>query len=401
MILEIKNRIRQIQHGELPDGYQKTKLSISPAEWSTYQMKDLYSERKEPGIEGLPVLSVSIHDGISDDELDEDELGKKIRRIADKSQYKRVKPGDLVFNMMRAWQGAIGVVKTEGMVSPAYIVATPNDKVYPPFMDHYMKTPRMIGIINRQSYGVTDFRKRLYWDSFAPISCAIPSIVMQQRISEILTLQDRIIELKEKLISKKQQQKKYLMQQLLTGKKRLPGFSEAWNTLELEDIFDYFQPTPYLVNSTDYNNDYPTPVLTAGKTFILGYTAETEGIYYDVPAVIFDDFTTDSKYVDFPFKTKSSAMKILKAKKGFNIIFVYEAMQLIHFIVGGHERHWITKYSKQTIDVPSLEEQNAIAWIISTMNKELSLLQSSLEQEKQKKKALMQLLLTGIARVKA
>ena len=93
-------------------------------------------------------------------------------------------------------------------------------------------------------------------------------------------------------------------------------------------------------------------------------------------------------------------MKILQIKDGYNILFAYEAMQLIRFVVGGHERHWISKYSKLTIDVPRLEEQNAISNVISAMDKELSLIEQDIEQEKQKKKALMQLLLTGIVRVK-
>ena len=227
----------------------------------------------------------------------------------------------------------------------------------------------------------------------------LPSPNEQKRIAKILTTQDKVIELKEKRLAEKQRQKTYLMQQLLTGKKRLKGFSEPWSTVELEEVFDYLQPTPYLVESTNYSNSYSTPVLTAGKTFVLGFTNETTGIYNDLPVVIFDDFTTDSKYVDFPFKAKSSAMKILKIKSGYNILFAYEAMQAIRFVVGGHERHWISKYSKLTIDVPDIEEQDAIADVISTMNKELSLLEQELEQEKQKKKALMQLLLMGIVRV--
>ena len=209
-----------------------------------------------------------------------------------------------------------------------------------------------------------------------------------------------MIELKEKLLTEKQRQKKYLMQQLLTGKKRLRNYTEPWSTVELEEVFDYIQPTPYLVASTNYSDDYSTPVLTAGKTFVLGYTNEINGIYSNLPVVIFDDFTTDSKFVDFPFKAKSSAMKILQIKDGYNILFAYEAMQLIRFVVGGHERHWISKYSKLTIDVPRLEEQNAISNVISAMDKELSLIEQDIEQEKQKKKALMQLLLTGIVRVK-
>lgn len=400
MTPEIKQRIEQICRGEVPERYVKTALGLAPANWKRYTFGDIYTERKEPGDENLPLLMVSIHSGVSDGEVDAAELPKQVKRIEDKSQYKKAVSGDLVFNMMRAWQGAIGTVRTTGMVSPAYIVAEPNDKAYPLFMDYYSRTPQMINQIDRQSYGVTDFRKRLYWDSFAPIGCILPPIEEQQKIAAILTTQDKVIELKEKRLAEKQRQKKYLMQQLLTGKKRLPGFLKSWKTVELGEIFNYIQPTAYLVKTTDYDDSYKTPVLTAGKTFILGYTNETEGVFTKVPVVIFDDFTTATKYVDFPFKVKSSAMKILTIKDGLSIVFAYEAMQLIKFTVGGHERHWISKYSCLTIDIPDIEEQAAIAEVLSAADREINLLRQDIEQEKQKKKALMQLLLTGIVRVK-
>lgn len=192
MILKIRNIIEQIRKGEVPEGYIKTVSGLAPADWNQYTYGEIYTKRKEPGNEELPLLTVSIHSGVSDGEVDEDDLPKKIKRIEDKSQYKKAVSGDLVFNMMRAWQGAIGTVRTTGMVSPAYIVAKPNDKVYPLFMDYYTRTLQMINQIDRQSYGVTDFRKRLYWDSFAPISCVLPSIEEQKKIATILTTQDKV-----------------------------------------------------------------------------------------------------------------------------------------------------------------------------------------------------------------
>ena len=108
---------------------------------------------------------------------------------------------------------------------------------------------------------------------------------------------------------------KRLQQNLLTGKIRLKGFYEKWETVELWDVLDYIQPTPYIVQSTEYDDKYKFPVLTAGKTFILWYTNEEEWVFQnDLPVIIFDDFTTAIKFVDFPFKVKSSAMKILKKK---------------------------------------------------------------------------------------
>ena len=91
---------------------------------------------------------------------------------------------------------------------------------------------------------------------------------------------------------------------------------------KLGDVLLYEQPTKYIVESTDYSNEYKIPVLTAGQSFILGYTNETENIYTDVPVIIFDDFTTSVQYVDFPFKVKSSAMKILTANNA-NLKYLY------------------------------------------------------------------------------
>jgi type I restriction enzyme S subunit len=205
--------------------------------------------------------------------------------------------------------------------------------------------------------------------------------------------------LKEKLIEEKKRQKKYLMQQIFFNRTFKDKFSSQWDTVELQEIFEYEQPTKYLVETTDYSNKYSTPVLTAGKSFVLGYTNEVHGIYKQVPAIIFDDFTTDSKYVDFPFKAKSSAMKIMKVKENYDIRFAFELLQSINYVVCGHERHWISVFSHMTVDVPSYEAQVKISRIIEKADKEIKLLEQDLNQEKQKKKALMQLLLTGIVSV--
>ena len=179
----------------------KKEDGTSYPDWKEYKLGDLYTERNERGNDRLPILSVSIHDGVSSGEMDEDELGKKVNRSSDKSLYKRVCPGDLAFNMMRAWQGAIGVVKTEGMISPAYIAAIPNGDLYAPFMNYYMRTDRMIHIINRQSYWLTDFRKRLYWDSFVNIPCRLPCLEEQKRIADFLDHLDEQINVQKRIVA--------------------------------------------------------------------------------------------------------------------------------------------------------------------------------------------------------
>lgn len=172
---------------------------------------------------------------------------------------------------------------------------------------------------------------------------------------------------------------------------RFPDFSEDWALEELEQCLDYLQPTPYLVEGTDYKDEYETPVLTAGKSFVLGYTDEKEGIFKNnLPVIIFDDFTTASKFVDFPFKTKSSAMKILLAKNGYNIKFVYESMQTINYEVGVHKRHWISVFSKLKIAVTKPKEQQKIASCLSSLDELIAAHSDKLEALKDHKKGLMQ-----------
>ena len=140
---------------------------------------------------------------------------------------------------------------------------------------------------------------------------------------------------------------------------------KGWVVTNLESLLSYEQPTDYIVVSTDYNKSYSTPVLTAGKSFILGYTNETTGIYKRLPTIIFDDFTTESKYVDFEFKVKSSAMKILTANTDLVLIrFAYYLMQSIEIDHDNHQRYWISVFSKQEVALPPLAEQKRIVEMI-------------------------------------
>jgi len=136
---------------------------------------------------------------------------------------------------------------------------------------------------------------------------------------------------------------------------------DNWDEYPLGQLLSYEQPTAYIVESTDYNDKYKTPVLTAGKTFILGYTNEEHGVYDALPVIIFDDFTTASKYVNFKFKVKSSAMKILTANTDLVLPkFIFYRMQIIKFDASTHKRYWIQHYSKIKVKIPSIPEQERI-----------------------------------------
>ena len=428
MTPEVKKRIEQIRQGIVPDGYTKTRSEITPTTWTPACLGDIYTERKEPGNESLPLLTVSIHSGVSDGELDEDELPKKVKRIEDKSQYKRAATGDLVFNMMRAWQGAIGTVRTEGMVSPAYIVAKPNDKVYPPFMDYYMKSARMVGIINRQSYGVTDFRKRLYWDSFAPIPCVLPPVREQRKIAEILATQDKAIELQGRKIEELKRFKKGCLEKMFPRKgqkvpeKRFPGFTDDWEQRKLED---------YLTVSAEKNtgNIYGrSDVLSVSGDYGIVNQIEFQGRSFAGASVSNYGVvqTGDVVYTKSPLN--SNPYGIIKTNKGkpgivSTLYAVYHPKEnaFSDFIQVYFEQHarmnnymhpLVNKGAKNDMKVsaenalkgpvcfPSRIEQKSISAFFSVLDNLITLHQRKLEEMKKQKKALMQLLLTGIVRVR-
>ncbi len=224
---------------------------------------------------------------------------------------------------------------------------------------------------------------------------SFPTLPEQKKIASFLTSVDtRLTQLKQKK-NFLEQYKKGVMQKLFSREIRF-RYDEGmefpeWEEKILGDLVDYEQPTKYLVESTEYNESFKTPVLTAGKTFILGYTDETNGIFENnLPVIIFDDFTTATQFVDFPFKAKSSAMKILLPKVGVNIKFIYEAIQVIKYEIGGHERHWISKYSKIPILLPSYVEQTKIANFLFSLDEKINQCKSQIEKTEQWKKGLLQ-----------
>jgi len=145
-----------------------------------------------------------------------------------------------------------------------------------------------------------------------------------------------------------------------------------WKLKKFEDVLDYIQPTPYIVSSVDYSDEYETPVLTAGKTFVLGNTNEKNGIFNNYPVIIFDDFTTANKFVNFSFKVKSSAMKILKPKDNdVNIKFVFYYMQTVRITFDTHKRYWISVFAKLPIPSPPPSVQQSIVSKIEELFSEL------------------------------
>lgn len=154
---------------------------------------------------------------------------------------------------------------------------------------------------------------------------------------------------------------------------------------ELDELLPYEQPQAYIVESTDYSDTYKTPVLTAGKSFILGYTNETDGIFDELPVIIFDDFTTATQFVNFKFKVKSSAMKILHINTDLVVPkYIYYRLQTIHIDHSTHKRYWIQQFSKIKVKIPSIPEQqhivSRIEELFSSLDNAVETLQKTKEQ---------------------
>jgi type I restriction enzyme S subunit len=180
-------------------------LGQVPAHWECVRLASLFREVGDPGNDDLPILSVSIHDGVSDKELGEEEADRKVSRSDDRSKYKAVAPGDLTYNMMRAWQGGFGTVAVPGMVSPAYVVARPTAKFVTSHIELLLRTPMAVTEMKRHSRGITDFRLRLYWEDFKCIRIALPPHAEQLAIADFLGGEtakiDALIAEQEKLIA--------------------------------------------------------------------------------------------------------------------------------------------------------------------------------------------------------
>ncbi len=373
--------------------------------WKIFSLSEITKEKISYGIvqagphveDGIPYIRSSDVGG----KIDIDSLQKTSKEIHHKYRRSSVHPGDIIFSL-RGNIGEVSIVPdhlpdanlTQGTARIS--VDLTHDRW---FVLYQLSSTLILNRITTLSKGSTF--KEISLEELRKVQIPIAPLPEQQKIAQILSTWDKAIEKLQSLIAAKKKRKKALMQQLLTGKKRFAGFEGEWRKIELGKLLDYKQPTPFLVKSTKYSDEYATPVLTAGKTFVLGRTNEDFGIYQEgLPVIIFDDFTTASKFVDFPFKAKSSAMKILTAKEGVSIKYVFEAMQMLNHPIGGHQRHWISIYSNLIISLPKLEEQQKIASVLSAADNEIETHQSQLSALKQQKKGLTQQLLTGKKRVK-
>ena len=203
---------------------------------------------------------------------------------------------------------------------------------------------------------------RIYNDDLRNLKLSYPQIEEQQKISRLLSFLDERIATQNKIIDKLQSLIKGIRNDVYGKLRKSVGFNAM-----ISDVLSYEQPQPYIVENTEYTAE-GIPVLTANKAFVLGYTSETDGIYDKGDCIIFDDFTLDCKYVDFPFKVKSSAIKILTAKDKELLRYTFEFMKYLDLSTDEHKRHYIAETQNQELFLPTAQVVRTIAHAFSALS---------------------------------
>lgn len=422
MTPEIKHRIEKIRHGNVPDGYKKTKAGILPADWDVYMLGDCLSRVERP-VEVNPnelYTQIGIRSHGKGLFYKEPVTGAA---LGNKAVF-WIEPDCFIVNIVFAWEQAIGkTTQSEvGMIgSHRFPMYRPvNDRVDIDYLISYFLTKRGTDILEAASPGGAGRNKTLGQDRFLKSKITLPPIEEQQKIATILTTQDKVIELKEKRLAEKQRQKKYLMQQLLTGKKRLPGFSGEWKNIKLCEVLSERKEKNVEQNlricSVAVLKGVVDQVEHLGRSYAANDTSNYSVAHYG------DIIYTKSPTGDFLYGiVKQNLLQETVAVSPLYGVFTPMTFGLGYFLHTYFQsaicaRNYllpiVQKGAKNTINITNdtfissklylpldVEEQKAIADTFIAADREINLLQQDIEQEKQKKKALMQLLLTGVVRV--
>jgi len=391
-------------------GYKETKVGWIPEEWECVPLGALFTESKEKGEAGHQTYSVTMDRGL----IPRGELDRKMAPDLPPDQSLMVRAGDVVYNMMRMWQGSVALAECDCVVSPAYVVCKPREEVSSDFYLLYFKSFEGLYRLWRYSYGVTNDRLRLYFPDFSLVPAPRPPYPEQTKIAEILSANDRVIERTEALIAAKRRQKRALMQQLLTGKRRLAGFDGDWSQVCLGEVFrerkEINRNHSKLLAVTSGKGIVPADTLdkkdssSSDKSkykYIrkgdLGYNTMRmwQGVSdiskYD--GIVSPAYTVciPSKELDGPF-----IAHLFKLPEIINLFWRYS-----QGLVDDTLNLKFNNFSLIKIKLPDRNEQSAISNVLDTADREIETLESKLAALRRQKQALMQRLLTGRVRVES
>lgn len=378
---------------------------------------DYFISSREKGRAKLPLLSVTLNNGI----VQRSDLERRTETNISPEEHLFVKEGDIVYNMMRVWQGALGRANTDGMVSPAYIVLRPNKNVNSTYTEYLFNTKKMIYMFWAYSYGITNDRLRLYFNDFKRIPVTLPCIAEQNAIAKILSIWDQTITINEKILKCNRLQKIALTQQLLTGKYRFPEFKQKWQNTLLNDIYSFKKGkdlsksdlveegtrcilygelyTKYdeVISIVHSKTKSEAGLISRSGDILIPASTTTSGIDLANATAVLEDgillggdinVLRPKKYLNAPFMahllTHIKKHEIASKAQGITIIHLYgKDLQSINVLIP-----------------TDIDEQNKIATVLTNANRKIQALQAKITGLKQEKKALMQQLLTGKRRVK-
>ncbi len=420
---EVKERIEQIRHGIVPEGYKAVKIGIFPSEWPLVKLSELLEFKNGINADkdrfGRGIKLISVSDVLSARPVMYDTIKGLVDVDEQQIEEFAVRYGDVLFqrsseNYEDAGTSNVYLDKEHTAVFGGFVIRGKKIADYDPlYLSELLRVPYVRKSIIRQAAGAQHIN--IGQDSLMKICVALADEDEQKKISEVISTQNGVIELKEKLLAEKQQQKKYLMQQLLTGKKRLSGFDGAWTPIKLSQLLS--ERNTYSQKGLEYPH----------------VTLSTEGIYakserYDRDHLVKSE---DKEYKitrkgDICYNPANLKFGVVCVNTFGDAIFspIYVTFEVVNGVslgfLANYLMRWdfinaVRKYEEGTvyermavkpedflrfeIQLPPLAEQEAIAAILEKADEEIAIIQRAIEQEKQKKKALMQLLLTGIVRV--
>ena len=346
--------------------------------YNLYEFATRVTRKNKDNVSNLP-LTISAQYGL----VDQVSFFNKTVASKDMSGYYLLKNGEFAYNKSYSNDYPWGAIKRldlydMGCLSTLYICFKTNDNIVNSnYLVHYFESSKWhkqvadIAGEGARNHGLLN----IVVNDFFNTKHAVPTIENQIKIAGFLDLIEKRIQTQIKIIDTLSSQKKQIRNLI---------FKDIHKNANccIQDYVIYEQPQKYIVHSTDYlsyGKDY-TPVLTANQSFILGYTLEKDGIYEKGDCIIFDDFTNENKYVDFPFKVKSSALKILQTKEGLMLKFFYEYLQFLNFESTDHKRHYLSEVAVTDISVPNLKEQTFVCKIFTSFDNKLKNEEALLEK---------------------
>lgn len=420
MEAEIKNRIEQIRQGKVPAEYQKTPAGILPKSWKVTSLCNVLKKKnaKNKGRKYDRILTNSATKGIVPQT---DYFDKQIANDENTEGYYVVEKGDFVYNPRISVSAPCGPFNKyyeneTGIMSPLYSVYQFVDENvhYSEFLAQYFLSAYwyryMNGIAN---YGARSDRMNVTQDMMDLMPLPYPPESEYKKIVRILLNQDRVIALREKLLAEKLRQKQYLMQVLLTGKKRLPGFMGKWEFVQAKEIFKNITDKKHsgdltVLSSTQDKGIVPRDQVDIDIKYDKGALVNYKKVCKGNFIISLRSFQGGIEYSEYtglisPAYTVLSASKMIVDdfyKYFFKSVDYIRRLNVAVYGIRDGKQISYEEFGRQNIPYPSLKEQMAIADILVTVDQEIGLLRQALEQERQKKKALMQLLLSGIVRVR-